>query len=90
MLGRPLTSFIFIDSSDEAAVKTLNKQLMQTEIAQPAVLATDLVADARLFGYRIAPGHGDGASLGEYGALVASHFLTLPSALEAVSARGRR
>ena len=89
LLGRPLTSFIFIDSSDEAAVKTLNKQLMQTEITQPAVLATDLALTRLFAAYGIAPDMVMGHSLGEYGALVAAHSLTLPSALEAVSARGR-
>ncbi len=89
LLGRPLTSYIFIDGTDEAAVKTLNKQLMQTEITQPAVLATDLALTRLLDAYGVRPDMVMGHSLGEYGALVAANSLTLSSALEAVSARGR-
>ena len=86
--GRSLTSYIFIDGDDPAAVATLNNQLMQTEITQPAVLAADLSLTSLLAAYGI---HADmvmGHSLGEYGALVAAGSLTLESALEAVSARG--
>ena len=38
LLGRPLTSYIFVDPDDEDAVKTANQQVMQTAITQPAVL----------------------------------------------------
>ena len=55
LLGRPLTSYIFIDGDDADAVKQLNKQLMQTEITQPAVLATDLSLTKVLAAYGIAP-----------------------------------
>ena len=89
LLGRPLTSYIFIDGDDADAVKQLNKQLMQTEITQPAVLATDLSLTKVLAAYGIAPDMVMGHSLGEYGALVAAGSLTLEAALEAVSARGR-
>ena len=89
LLGRPLSSFIFIDGDDPAAVKTLNQQLMQTEITQPAVLAVDIALTRLLAAYGVQPDMVMGHSLGEYGALVAAGALTLPSALEAVSARGR-
>ncbi len=89
LLGRPLTSFIFVDGDDPAAVKTLNAQLMQTEITQPAVLAVDIALTRLLDAYGVQPDMVMGHSLGEYGALVAAGALTLPSALEAVSARGR-
>ena len=89
LLGRPLTSFIFVDGDDPAAVKTLNQQLMQTEITQPAVLATDIALTRLLAAYGVQPDMVMGHSLGEYGALVAAGALTLDSALEAVSARGR-
>ena len=89
LLGRPLTSFIYVDGSDEKAVKAANKQLMQTEITQPAVLATDLSLTRLLAAYGIAPDMVMGHSLGEYGALVAAGSLTLEAAMEAVSARGR-
>ncbi|MBK9476148.1 MAG: acyltransferase domain-containing protein [Tetrasphaera sp.] len=89
LLGRPLTSYIFVDGSNEAAVKTATQQLMQTEITQPAVLATDL-ALTKLFGaFGVQPDMVMGHSLGEYGALVAAGSLSFDSALEAVSARGR-
>ncbi len=89
LLGRPLSSYIFIDGDDPAAVKTLNQQLMQTEITQPAVLAVDIALTRLLGAYGVQPDMVMGHSLGEYGALVAAGALTLPSALEAVSARGR-
>ncbi|MFZ1285708.1 MAG: type I polyketide synthase, partial [Candidatus Phosphoribacter sp.] len=89
LLGRSLTSFIYVDGDDEAAVKAANKQLMQTEITQPAVLATDLSLTRLLAAYNIAPDMVMGHSLGEYGALVAAGSLTLDAAMEAVSARGR-
>ncbi|HEX2706353.1 MAG TPA: type I polyketide synthase, partial [Candidatus Lustribacter sp.] len=88
LLGRPLTSYIFIDGDDEAAVKKLNKQLMQTEITQPAVLAADLALTSLLSAYGIKPDMVMGHSLGEYGALVAAGSLSFDAALEAVSARG--
>ncbi len=89
LLGRPLSSFIFIDGDDPAAVRTLTSQLMQTEITQPAVLAADIALTRLLAAYGIWPDMVMGHSLGEYGALVAAGALTLDSALEAVSARGR-
>ncbi len=89
LLGRPLTSFIFVDGDDPVAVQTLNQQLMQTEITQPAVLATDIALTRLLAAYGVQPDMVMGHSLGEYGALVAAGALTLDSALEAVSARGR-
>ena len=89
LLGRSLSSYIFIDGGDPAAVKAAEKQLLQTEITQPAVLATDLALTRLLSAYGIAPDMVMGHSLGEYGALVAAGSLTFESALEAVSARGR-
>ena len=88
LLGRPLSSYIFIDGGDKAAVKTLEQQLLQTEITQPAVLATDLAMTRVLNSYGIYPQMVMGHSLGEYGALVAAGALTFDAALKAVSARG--
>ncbi len=88
LLGRPLSSYIFIDQEDPDAVRTLEQQLLQTEITQPAVLATDLALTRLLETYGVRPDMVMGHSLGEYGALVAAGALTLESALEAVSARG--
>jgi acyl transferase domain-containing protein len=88
ILGRPLSSYIFIDSSDPAAVTQLEQQLRKTEITQPAVLATDISMTRMLAEYGVAPDMVMGHSLGEYGALVAAEALTFPAALEAVAARG--
>jgi acyl transferase domain-containing protein len=89
LLGRPLTSFIFVDGDDPQAVAGLEQQLLQTEITQPAVLATDQGISQLLAAYGMRPDMVMGHSLGEYGALVAAGSLTFDAALEAVSARGR-
>jgi acyl transferase domain-containing protein/acyl carrier protein len=88
LLGKPLTEFIFIDEADAEAVARLEQQLLQTEITQPAVLATDLALTRLLATYGITPDIVMGHSLGEYGALVAAGALSFEAALEAVSARG--
>ncbi|HEX6916651.1 MAG TPA: beta-ketoacyl synthase N-terminal-like domain-containing protein, partial [Phycicoccus sp.] len=72
LLGRPLTSFILADPRDEQALAAAGRQLMQTEITQPAVLATDLALTRLLAAYGIVPDMVMGHSLGEYGALVAA------------------
>ncbi|MBT8239775.1 MAG: acyltransferase domain-containing protein, partial [Acidimicrobiia bacterium] len=89
LLGRSLSSYIFIDGDDPAAVKQLEQELLQTEITQPAVLATDSGINRLLAAYGMRPDMVMGHSLGEYGALIASGSLTFDAALEAVSARGR-
>ncbi len=89
LLGRPLTSFIFSDDAGQDTMDRLGAQLMQTEITQPAVLATDLSLTRLLAAYGIHPDLVMGHSLGEYGALVAAGSLSFGAALEAVSARGR-
>ncbi len=88
LLGKTLTSCIYLDESDEAALAAAENGLKQTAITQPAVLATE-TALARLLGaYGIAPDMVMGHSLGEYGALVASGAISFEQALKAVSARG--
>ncbi len=89
LLGRPLSSYIFVDGGDPAAVSQLEQQLLQTEITQPAVLATDSGISRLLAAYGMRPDMVMGHSLGEYGALIAAGSLTFDAALEAVSARGR-
>ncbi len=89
LLGRPLTSYIFVDGDDPAAVARLEQELLQTEITQPAVLATDSAISRLLGAYGMRPDMVIGHSLGEYGALIAAGSLTFEAALEAVSARGR-
>ena len=88
LLGRSLSSYIFVDGDDPAAVRELEQQLTSTEITQPAVLATDLALTRLLGSYGIGADMVMGHSLGEYGALVAAGAMTFDAALEAVSARG--
>jgi acyl transferase domain-containing protein len=88
LLGRPLTEFVFIDDEDPEAVTRLEQQLLQTEITQPAVLATDIALTRLLAAYGVRPDMVMGHSLGEYGALVAAGALSFEASLEAVSARG--
>ncbi len=89
LLGRPLSEFVFGDDSDPAEKARLTQQLLQTEITQPAVLTADAALMALLGEYGMRPDMVMGHSLGEYAALVAAGSLTVPAALEAVSARGR-
>ncbi len=89
LLGKPLSNFIFVDQSDDAAVAKAEDDLRQTEITQPAVLAIDLALTRLLAAYGIEPNFTIGHSLGEYGALVAAGALPFTDSLEAVSARGR-
>ncbi|MFZ2016860.1 MAG: beta-ketoacyl synthase N-terminal-like domain-containing protein, partial [Nocardioides sp.] len=88
VLGRTLSSYIFIDETDPAAVRDLEQQLTRTEITQPAILTVDLALTRLLAEYGVRPDMVMGHSLGEYGALVAAGALTFDAALEAVSARG--
>ncbi|MEZ5114969.1 MAG: SDR family NAD(P)-dependent oxidoreductase [Candidatus Nanopelagicales bacterium] len=88
LLGKPLTEYIFVPKDDEAAVAQAEASLRNTEITQPAVLATDLALTRLLEAYGVKPDLVMGHSLGEYGALVAAGALTFSSSLEAVSARG--
>jgi acyl transferase domain-containing protein/NAD(P)-dependent dehydrogenase (short-subunit alcohol dehydrogenase family) len=89
VLGRPLTSYIFIDESDPDAVRALEQELTRTEITQPAILTTDLALTRLLGSYGIDPDMVMGHSLGEYAALVAAGAMTFEAAMEAVSARGQ-
>ncbi len=88
LLGRSLSSYIFVDGDDAEAVAQLEQQLLQTEITQPAVLTSDLALTRLLAAHGVRPDMVMGHSLGEYGALVAAGALDFPAALEAVSARG--
>jgi acyl transferase domain-containing protein/acyl carrier protein/NAD(P)-dependent dehydrogenase (short-subunit alcohol dehydrogenase family) len=89
LLGKPLSEYIFVDHADDSAVAKAEDDLRQTEITQPAVLATDLALTRLLAAYGIEPDFTMGHSLGEYGALVAAGGLPFTDSLEAVSARGR-
>ena len=89
ILGRKLTSYIFVDRQDPEAVQQAEEDLKQTAITQPAVLSMD-TAMCRLLGeFGLEPDMVMGHSLGEYGALVAAGVLTFAESLEAAAARGR-
>src|SRR5690242_13330104 len=89
LLGKPLSHFIFINSTDAASVAKAEDDLRQTAITQPAVLASDMALTRLLAAYGIVPDFTMAHSLGEYGALIASGAIPFEDALEAVSARGR-
>ena len=89
ILGRALSSYLFIDSDDKAAVSQANFDLMQTEITQPAMLTLDEAIRRLLADYGFHPDVVMGHSLGEYGALVAAGILPFAQALEAAAGRGR-
>ena len=89
ILGRPLTSFLFADPTDPAAMARAEEDLRQTAITQPAVLTLDNGIRALLAEYGITPDDVMGHSLGEYGALVAAGVMPFADALEASAARGR-
>ncbi|HLA77628.1 MAG TPA: SDR family NAD(P)-dependent oxidoreductase [Vicinamibacteria bacterium] len=89
ILGRPLTSYLFVDAADSTAVEQAEQALMQTAITQPAVLTMDTAVCRLLAEYRLQPDMVMGHSLGEYGALVAAGVLPFAHALEAAAARGR-
>ena len=88
LLGRPLSEYIFSDRDDAETVARLDRQLLQTEITQPAVLTCDIALTRLLAAHGVRPDMVMGHSLGEYGALVAAGALDFSASLEAVSARG--
>ncbi|MDW8318876.1 MAG: beta-ketoacyl synthase N-terminal-like domain-containing protein, partial [Anaerolineae bacterium] len=88
ILGRPLTSYIFVDASDPAAMKQAERDLMQTAITQPAMLTMDTALYRLLGEYGFKPDMVMGHSLGEYAALIAAGIMPFADALEAAAARG--
>ena len=88
ILGRPLTDFLFVNSSDPAVLKQAERTLMQTAITQPAMLTLDMALLTLLSEYGVRPDMVMGHSLGEYGALVAAGVMPFAEALEAAAARG--
>jgi acyl transferase domain-containing protein len=88
ILGRSLTSYIFVDGDDPAAVKQAEKDLMQTAITQPAMLTLDAAIFRLLAEYGFKPDMVMGHSLGEYAALTAAGIMPFADALEAAAARG--
>ncbi len=89
LLGRPLTSYFFVDADDPAKLKEAEAALMQTAITQPAVLTTDIALDRLLREYGFVPDVVMGHSLGEYAALVAAGVMPFAQGLELAAARGR-
>ncbi|MHB8605973.1 MAG: SDR family NAD(P)-dependent oxidoreductase, partial [Thermoplasmatota archaeon] len=87
-LGKKLTSLIFVDAADKAAVARAEEALKATEVCQPAMLAGDVALYRLLVAHGLEPDAVAGHSLGEYAALVAAGSLTFAQALEAVAARG--
>ena len=88
ILGKPLTSYIFVDSNDPQAMKRVERDLMQTAITQPAMLTIDTAIYKLLATYGQYPDMVMGHSLGEYGALIAAGIMPFADALEAAAARG--
>ncbi|MCW5846053.1 MAG: SDR family NAD(P)-dependent oxidoreductase [Anaerolineae bacterium] len=89
VLGRPLSSYLFIDTDDKNAVSQANFDLMQTEITQPAMLTLDEAMRRLLAQFGFEPDVVMGHSLGEYGALVAAGIMPFEESLEAAAGRGR-
>ncbi|HQR46982.1 MAG TPA: beta-ketoacyl synthase N-terminal-like domain-containing protein, partial [Thermoanaerobaculia bacterium] len=89
ILGRPLTSLVFVDAKDDAALKQAEEALKQTAITQPAMLTTDIAVFEALKARGFLPDVVMGHSLGEYGALVAAEVMPFADALEAAAARGQ-
>ncbi len=88
ILGKPLTSYIFVDSTDPAAMMQSEIDLMQTAITQPAMLTLDTAIYALLRAYGFDADVVLGHSLGEYAALIAAGIMPFAHALEAAAARG--
>ncbi len=88
ILGRPLSSYVFVDG-DEAAQAQAELALRDTTITQPAILTVNTALLRLMARYGFSPDLVIGHSLGEYAALVAAEVLTLSEALRVVSARGQ-
>ena len=89
ILGRSLTSLVFVDAKDPEALREAEEALKQTAITQPAMLTADIALFESLRVYGFTPEMVMGHSLGEYGALVAAGVMPFAHALEAAAARGR-
>ena len=87
ILGRSLTSFIYVEGDDEALAQA-EKDLKNTAITQPAMLTANVALLRLMNKYGFEPDMVIGHSLGEYAALVAADVMSFPDALKVVSARG--
>jgi acyl transferase domain-containing protein/acyl carrier protein len=89
ILGRPLTSYVYKDKSDAAAMEDAEEALKDTTICQPAMVTTN-IAIMRLLGkHGVFPDMVMGHSLGEWAAAVGARMINFSEALVAVSARAR-
>ncbi|MGB8644767.1 MAG: beta-ketoacyl synthase N-terminal-like domain-containing protein, partial [Anaerolineae bacterium] len=88
ILGKPLSSFIFIQPADPAQLKAAEQQLTETAICQPAMLTIDTAIYRLLGQFGFKPDMVMGHSLGEYAALIAAGVMPFDEALEAAAARG--
>ncbi len=88
ILGKPLSSYFFVDSADPKILKQGEFDLMQTAITQPAMLTMDTAFFKLLGEFDFKPDMVMGHSLGEYAALIAAGVMPFADALEATAARG--
>ncbi len=89
ILGQPLTSYVYQDQTDLAAMQAAEEALKDTTICQPAMVATDIAVMRLLDKHGVRPDIVTGHSLGEWAAAVAAGMVTFAEALVAVSARAR-
>ena len=85
-LGTSLSGYIFANGKDR---KSVENELRQTQITQPAMLTVDIALFRLLNELGIKPDIVAGHSLGEYAALVVSNCISFPDALKAVAIRGK-
>jgi malonyl CoA-acyl carrier protein transacylase/NAD(P)-dependent dehydrogenase (short-subunit alcohol dehydrogenase family) len=88
ILGKPLSSYFWVDSDDPQVLKQGELALMQTAITQPAMLTVDTAFFKLLREFGFTPDVVMGHSLGEYAALIAAGVMPFADALEATAARG--
>jgi len=89
ILGRPLTSYVYRDANDAAAMEDAEEALKDTTICQPAMVATDIAIMRLLAKHGVVPDMVMGHSLGEWAAAVCARMINFSEALVAVSARAR-
>jgi acyl transferase domain-containing protein/NAD(P)-dependent dehydrogenase (short-subunit alcohol dehydrogenase family)/acyl carrier protein len=89
ILGRPLTSYVYRNANDAAAMEEAEEALKDTTICQPAMVATDIAIMRLLAKHGVFPDIVMGHSLGEWAAAVGARMINFSEALVAVSARAR-
>jgi acyl transferase domain-containing protein/acyl carrier protein/NAD(P)-dependent dehydrogenase (short-subunit alcohol dehydrogenase family) len=89
LLGRSLTSYVYQDANDPAAMEAAEEALKDTTICQPAMVATNIALMRLLGKHGVFPDIVMGHSLGEWAAAVGARMIDFSEALVAVSARAR-